>query len=180
MANLPGSSSDAEVADADDVGQGGDELVNAKDIDTEDAQQPKTLPNVTGPTDHEIELHNATHLPYRSWCRWCVFSRKPNPRHIRSYYSNRDVPLLVGDYCFIRDSRDEELLTLFIGRMYPFKSLVIIPCAQKGADDYAISRLANFIKNVVYNVWSTWLTKNLRCVFYSKVPLNFLDYLVIS
>ena len=64
-----------------------------------------------GPTQQEIDEHNATHIPYRSWCRWCVMGKKPNLRHSRSS-SARDVPLLVGDYCFVRDARDEDLLTL--------------------------------------------------------------------
>lgn len=99
-----------------------------------------------GPSPAEIEAHNVTHLPYRSWCRWCVMSRKPNPKHMRNHYSTRDVPMLVGDYAFIRDSRDEDLLTVFIGCMYPSKSIVVIPCEQKGDDPYAVNRLANFIK----------------------------------
>ena len=24
------------------------------------------------PTPEEVELHNATHMPYRSWCKFCV------------------------------------------------------------------------------------------------------------
>ena len=63
MANHPGSSTDDMVADEDDVANGGDGLLDARDVAVDDAQTPKTLPNVTGPTEHEIEIHNATHLP---------------------------------------------------------------------------------------------------------------------
>ncbi len=27
------------------------------------------------PTDRQIEEHRMTHIPFRSWCRWCVFGR---------------------------------------------------------------------------------------------------------
>ena len=126
---------------------GAEELVKAGDLMDSKDHVPKTLPDVTGPTDNEIARHNLTHLPYRSWCRWCVMSRKPNPKHLRSHFAKRDVPLLVGDYAFVRSSTDQDLLTLFIGRIYPTRELVIIPCEQKGDDPYAVNRLANFIRN---------------------------------
>ena len=140
---MAGSSSD----DVGCAGAGGDGLVHAKDIRDAQGQLPKTLPDVVGPSPQEIARHNLTHLPYRSWCRWCVMSRKPNPKHLRSHFAKRDIPLLVGDYAFVRNSVDEDLLTIFVGRMYPTRELVIIPCEQKGEDQYAINRLSNFIKN---------------------------------
>ena len=55
--------------------------------------------------------------------------------------------LLVGDYAFARSSADEDLLAIFVGRMYPTRELVTIPCEQKWKYQYAINRLSNFIKN---------------------------------
>ena len=34
-----------------------------------------TLPSPQRPTAKEVEEHNATHLPYRSWCPVCVKAR---------------------------------------------------------------------------------------------------------
>ena len=130
----PGSSTDSQLP------------LGVKDIVDVDVQVAKVPTAPVGPSQAEIEAHNVTHLPYRSWCRWCVMSKKPNTKHMRAQYAQRDVPLLVGDYAFIRDSRDEDLLTIFVGRMYPSRSIVIIPCQQKGDDPYAVNRLANFIK----------------------------------
>lgn len=145
----------AMASDADDSAPGGDDLATGKDVNAEDAQTPRIPTNVSGPTPAEIELHNATHLPYRSWCRWCVMSRKPTPKHVRSHHVQRDAPLLVGDYAFVRSWSDEDLLTIYVGRPYPTKELIVIPCEQKGNDEYAVNRLANFIinsgiKSVVY------------------------------
>ena len=39
------------------------------------AAKPKGLPTPVLPTKEEIELHELTHLPYRSWCDVCVRSR---------------------------------------------------------------------------------------------------------
>ena len=61
--------------------------------------------------------------------------------------SSRDVPLFVVDYCYLRDGRDEDLLTCLVGRLYPSRALISVPCDVKGIDDYAIDRLAEFLKN---------------------------------
>ena len=140
---MPGSSNDG-VGNAGARGEG---LVHAADSRDAQGHLPKTLPDVVGPSPQEIARHNLTHLPYRSWCRWRVMSRKPNPKHLRSHVAKRDIPLLVGYYAFMRSTTDEDLLTVFVGRLYPTREITIIPCEQKGEDMHAINRLANFIKN---------------------------------
>ena len=95
--------------------------------------------------------HNLTHIPYRTWCKYCIMSRRPNDPH-RSKATKRTVPLLVGDYCFLRNSSDEILQTVLVVRVYPFRMLLAIPVSAKGAtDEYAVSRLVDFIKNVGVN-----------------------------
>ncbi len=41
----------------------------------EPAVVPKALPDPYQPTKEEVDQHNLTHLPYRSWCRHCVRGR---------------------------------------------------------------------------------------------------------
>ena len=36
------------------------------------AQAPVGIPSPSQPTAIEVALHWLTHLPYRSWCKWCV------------------------------------------------------------------------------------------------------------
>ena len=57
------------------------------------------------------------------------------------------VPLLVFDYCFVRNERDDDLLTLLVGRVYPTKKIFACPVDIKGRDPVAIARLADFIKS---------------------------------
>ena len=33
------------------------------------------------PSQEEVDAHNLTHLPYRSWCRHCVRGRKKELAH---------------------------------------------------------------------------------------------------
>ena len=86
-------------------------------------------------------------LPYRSWCRWCVSAKRRNAPHLRLPDHSREIPLLVADYCFVRDSRDDDLLTVFVGRLYPSRAIVAIPCDVRGVDDYAVGRLAQFLRD---------------------------------
>ena len=53
------------------------------------------------PTQAEVDEHNMTHLPYRSWCTHFVRGcGETHPRH-KSGDEARDVPELLMDYCFM-------------------------------------------------------------------------------
>ena len=110
------------------------------------AQTPKGLPSPAQPTPDEVAKHWLTHLPYRSWCRWCVAAKRQNTPHLRQSGPDREIPLLAADYCYLKDGRDDDLLTVFVGRLYPSRALVSIPCEVKGVDDYTVERLTHFIK----------------------------------
>ena len=56
------------------------------------------------------------------------------------------IPLLVLDYCFIRNVQDEDLLTLLFGRVYPTRVALAFPFDTKGRDPVAITKLSEFIK----------------------------------
>ena len=56
------------------------------------------------------------------------------------------VPLLVLDYCFIRNEQDEDILTLLVGRVYPTRTFFACPVDVKGRDSNAVAKLGDFIK----------------------------------
>ena len=112
-----------------------------------DSGEPATILNApVTPSFEELEARNATHIPFRTWCKWCVAGRKPNPHHIRAKGAARDVPVLRGDYRFVKDSRDQELLTMYVGNLYPSNAIVAFPVAQKGYDECAVHRFAKFLR----------------------------------
>ena len=45
------------------------------------AARPRALPSPSEPSEQERELHNLTHLPYRSWCPVCVQSKGRHSPH---------------------------------------------------------------------------------------------------
>ena len=124
-------------------------------IDEEDAsviQPGEGMPEPYVPTSAQVAQHNLTHLPYRSWCKWCVMARRPNSQHRSKHPSfQRNTPLLVADYCQIRDSREEDLATVLVARLYPAKAILGVVCDNKGVDEMVIARLASFIKDSGYS-----------------------------
>ena len=112
-------------------------------IDIDDdvvVQNVDPLPEPLVPTRAQISTHNITHLPYRSWCKHCVAARRPNSPHLRSKTaSQRSKPLLVADYCYVRDNADQELATILVARLYPAKALLATVCPHKGVDEKVFS-----------------------------------------
>ena len=54
------------------------------------------------PSAQEEEEHRCSHIPYRSWCKWCVMGRGLGTPHSGSQ-SHSQVPRVGLDYFFITD-----------------------------------------------------------------------------
>ena len=109
---------DGEVVDEKLVLEGeamiGEEIDRVEDEQTGEQQEVRSVKASVAPklpSKKDIEQHNLTHLTYRSWCQFYVACKKPNLPHKRQW-EERAVPLLVGDYAFIRSSQDAESTTL--------------------------------------------------------------------
>ena len=123
------------------------------DIDDDIVCQPcSPMPEPMVPTAAQIAAHNITHLPYRSWCPHCVAARRPNSHHSRTGQSEdqKSSPLLVADYCFMKDFEDEETVTVLVARLYPAKALLATVCSSKGVDEQVIARVAAFVRESGY------------------------------
>ena len=70
--------------------------------------------NPAEPTPAERAAHAATHLPYRSWCEWCVKCRLDNPSHTRIGAEELSVPEIGLDYAFIRKEEETATLTILL------------------------------------------------------------------
>ena len=99
------------------------------------------------PTAREIAQHNLTHAMYRSWCPFCVAGRRPNTPH-RRVMEERTIPLLVGDFAYVRTTNDDESLTVFVSKVLPQRVMFAMALDQKGANPENVTRLAKFIKNI--------------------------------
>ncbi len=51
------------------------------DDEEQEAQDARVGRNIDKPSTCEVELHNVTHTPYRSWCEHCIKGGSVSPGH---------------------------------------------------------------------------------------------------
>ena len=86
-----------------------DEVVVGEDDEV--VQAPQTHSEPRPPSAGERARHNLMHSPYQRWCRHCVAGRLNNVARKQSTFGHRSIPVIPPDYCFLRDARNENLLT---------------------------------------------------------------------
>ena len=110
------------------------------------AIQPKQIPGPKEMSKTERERHYAAgHLPYDPRCEICASSKKPNIAHQKSHESERTIPLLVGDYGFIKDGSDDDNITILVLKLFPYKLRFACVVPSKGSDPLVVARLCRFI-----------------------------------
>ena len=60
------------------------------------------------PLDKEIEDHERTHLPFRSWCPHCVMGRAKSHPHWKRDKEETGIPVISWDYMYMKDSDKEK------------------------------------------------------------------------
>ena len=113
------------IADVDEAGQ--------LDISGE-AKTARTLRTLEPPTDAARMAHNATHVPFRDWCPFCVASRGRSSPHRRVVVNKTagTLPKFQTDYMFIRtvaESKTQPCITFAETRSGVVISFM---CARKG------------------------------------------------
>ena len=85
-----------------DVDEEDFEDIECQEKESEEARDPIVLRDPGSPTPREIEEHNVTHMPFRSWCPHCV-SGKAKERHHKKQTDadKKNIPEIVFDYCFL-------------------------------------------------------------------------------
>ena len=125
-----------------------DDQLDDEDGNLSGAQAPIPVPSPGTHTQAEFLRHCLTHCPYRNWCPHCVKGQRHNASHATKSTGAGEIPLMAIDYCFVRDSEDEEPLTLLVGKMNPYKAFVALPVDLKGTGHPSVIwRLAKFIKD---------------------------------
>ena len=138
------------AADLDDDRVSGDWIPEGEVVQDDEGdafQIPLCLPCPKAPSKEMVRRHNAVHWPYAPWCEWCVSTRRNSDPHFQNKEgSNRSIPLLVMDYCFLKTIDEDETQKTLVGKLYPPRKSVAFVVDYKGTDAYAISRLTEFIK----------------------------------
>ena len=78
-----------------------------------EAQEARIKPSPGAPTAGEVARHDATHVPYRSWCPICVAASAKEDSHPRRgrEHTEMGLPIIDFDYDLL-----EEHLTILIVR----------------------------------------------------------------
>ena len=84
-------------------------------------------------------------MPYDPACDICTATKRPNNAHVQSHEDGRNIPLLVADYAFIKDSADSDNVTLLVMKLYPFKMFFACVVSSKGPDPLVVARISKWI-----------------------------------
>ena len=79
-------------------------------------REPREVPLVREPTQHERLKHCLTHSPYQPWCEFCVMHKARSDKAVTAIEPKRSVSVLSFDYGFTGRELDPEnkLITLCI------------------------------------------------------------------
>ena len=134
------------------------EMEEVEDEDYEEEVHPKVIKDPGQPTSREINEHNVTHLPFRSWCPLCVQGRaKDDPhRSIEQEVKETGTPIISMDYEYLgkRGRQAEEELggaPTIVMRCHRSKVTFAHVCKSKGASDtWVVKKLAKDIDSLGY------------------------------
>ena len=120
------------------------DLMNTKNLRA--MERVKLLPEPKEMSAAEWARHRVNHLAFHQGCKYCVGGRRPNTHH-RASNSKRSIPLLCGDYGFLREITSDEVLTFWALYLKPWKAHMALPVDVKGHDAKTVQRLATWMRN---------------------------------
>ena len=113
------SSAAAEFGEPVDEKRDEEEGMQCKVCNPEEEESGNRIPRFKrepkDPTSDEIRAHNSSHVPFRSWCPYCVAAAAKASPHKRCEDSrDRSVPGHHVDYWFMRDERGAESIPVLV------------------------------------------------------------------
>ena len=94
-----------------------------------------------GPSDAERRAHEIHHMPYRSWCEYCVRGRGKESPHLSRYEQADDgIPVVQMDYAFLHDTGDKEAKVTFLTMVDNSSGQMVATAVQKKRHDKFVER----------------------------------------
>jgi len=130
----------------------------------EEAEEAMVIKVEVKPSKEEVEKHNTTHLPWRSWCKYCVFGRGKNRGH-RKQKHNGNVPTVHADYMYMKedekerkkrkaDNKGEEYeddgMPILVMKEKPGGWITAHVMPEKGVHPYSVKRVNQTMKLLGY------------------------------
>ena len=135
----------------------------------EEGTEPKVPKVAVRPSAEEVDKHNANHVPFRSWCPYCVAGKaKQEPHMTQGQCEPCGVNVVSMDYAFIgkhpekagETGKEEESdsdagegtsdrLTVLVlrDRVSKYPAALVVP--RKGDHPYTVNRVGNLIRDVL-------------------------------
>jgi hypothetical protein len=77
--------------------------------EVEEGKKVKLICGPCTPSQEEIDVHMATHIPFRAWCRHCVWGRAISAGHKRGEEARREgVAIVEMDYMGKQKDKEKE------------------------------------------------------------------------
>ena len=113
-----------------------------------DVRKPMKMMDPKLPTQTEVDEHNLTHLPFRSWCPQCVKGRGRAADHVAQ--AREDGMMEIhSDYCFLTTADSQEKYTLLVAREKSTRMTMATLVPMKGSSsEFPVKRLLAFVKEL--------------------------------
>ena len=83
-------------------------------VPTDSATKAKPRSTPKDVSEEERLTHELTHLPMRNWCELCVEAKGRDTKHQQR---KDDQPVIQVDYCFMRTTLDDAVITILVRLM---------------------------------------------------------------
>ena len=130
-----------------------EESEERQERESEEAREPIVLRDPGAPSPQEVEQHDVTHTPFRSWCPHCVNGKAKDRHHKKQLQQNDEqIPEIVFDYCFLGWDKGEETLAVLVARDRRTQMIFSHVVPRKGMiNNHASVELEKDIEKLGYN-----------------------------
>ena len=80
------------------------EVSDEQEEEETETPMPMTVP--CRPSEEEVDRHNLSHLPFRSWCKFCVMGRAQSHPHWQKEKEESGVPVISWDYGYLKEEKE--------------------------------------------------------------------------
>ena len=120
---------------------------------SEESRRIGTQKIVVKPKREEYDQHMITHIPYRSWCEFCVRGKAKNDAHASTSKESREVPMISCDY-LVRskaNAESEGSMPVIVTIDHDTNWISAHMVEKKGMDAFAVNCLVREIEASGYS-----------------------------
>ena len=111
-------------------------------------RNPRKLQDPRLPSRKEVDDHHlAAHLPYRSWCAFCVMGKGKSASHFKQTRED-GLPELHLDYCFISTEGKPLATILVVKEKFSKMMMAIVVPLKGGSVEFPTKRILAFLKEI--------------------------------